>query len=336
MSQSATPVDPMLPRNDGRPVLCQPLACITIAGSDPLASRRFFEGALDLNSTAVQLTGPAAARLAAHWGMQPAESLEIMLFSRPEIAAASLLRVVTVPASLPASRPVLDCRYDGALGVGFPVRDLQRRHAIVEAYGFAATAGVTKMPFPRADGSTYEIGETHWVAPDEVMVLGVDRAHLQPVGPIDPALDIGGPSYSSALVSDAGAAAAFLDGVLGLELRREFTFESEGPRSGMRLPAGTRVRFQQWFAPGACTGYLVIMQLEQNGRRAPQSLGLQSRGIGLWSFPTARFDEVHARALTRGVRLLRAPAEIESPGFGRVRSMVLATPDDFPVEVFQC
>lgn len=192
------------------------------------------------------------------------------------------------------------------------------------------------MPFPRADGSTYEIGETHWVAPDEVMVLGVDRAHLQPVGPIDPALDIGGPSYSSALVSDAGAAAAFLDGVLGLELRREFTFESEGPRSGMRLPAGTRVRFQQWFAPGACTGYLVIMQLEQNGRRAPQSLGLQSRGIGLWSFPTARFDEVHARALTRGVRLLRAPAEIESPGFGRVRSMVLATPDDFPVEVFQC
>jgi hypothetical protein len=104
----------------------------------------------------------------------------------------------------------------------------------------------------------------------------------------------------------------------------------------MRLPVGTRVRFQQWFAPGAHTGYLVIMQLERNRRPAPQPPGLRSRGIGLWSFPTARFDEVQARATRRGVCLLREPVELESPGFGQIRTMVLATPDGFPVEVFQC
>lgn len=97
--------------------------------------------------------------------------------------------------------------------------------------------------------------------PDDVMVLGVDRAELQPVGPIDAAIDIGGPAYPSTLISDTRRFAAFFGEVLGFELRREFTFQSEGPSGGMRLPAGTDVHFQQGFAPG--------------------------RGIAMWSFPTA-------------------------------------------------
>ena len=336
MASPGVPADPMLPRDDGRSVVCQPLACITVSGSDALAARRFYQGALGLAATAVQIEAHAAAGLRAHWGVPDSEPLQMLLFSRPGIAEAILLRVLIVPATAASARPGLDCRYDGALGFGFPIHGLHRRHAIVEAMGFTATAGVTTMPFPRADGSTYDIGETHWVAPDDVMVLGVDRAHLQPVGPIDPALDIGGPSYSSALVSDAAQAAEFFGDVLGLEMRREFTFESEGPSGGMRLPGGTRVHFQQWFAPGARTGYLVVMQLKENGLRAPHGLGLQNRGIGLWSFPTAKLDEVRERALRCGTRILREPAVIDSPGFGRVRSMILATPDGFPIEVFQC
>lgn len=339
---TVAPTDPMLPRNDGRPIVCQPLAAITVAASDALATRRFYQGALGLTPTCVRLAGRAASDLRRHWGLSAAESLETWVFTRPEIPEALVLRVVLIPAASYSSRPDLDSRYDGALGFGFPVRDLYRRHAIVESMGFTATAGVTTMPFPRADGTTYDIGETHWVAPDDVMVLGVDRAHLQPVGPIDPALDIGGPSYSSALVSDVARAGEFFDGVLGLELRREFTFESEGPQGGMRLPQGTRVHFQQWFAPGSRTGYLVVMQLKENALRAPYGLGLQNRGIGLWSFPTADLAAVYERALRYGKSVpgtkavLREPASIEAPGFGRVQSMVLATPDGFPVEVFQC
>ncbi len=334
MSTATVPADPMLPRDDGRPVICRPLAGITVAAADAIATRRFYQGALGLAATSVQIAAPDAAALRAHWGLPGSEPLQVLLFSRPGIAEAILLRMVIVPASAASARPGLDCRHDGALGFGFPIHGLHRRHAIVEAMGFTATAGVTTMPFPRADGSTYDIGETHWVAPDDVMVLGVDRAHLQPVGPIDPALDIGGPSYSSALVSDAARAAEFFGEVLGLEMRREFTFESEGPTGGMRLPAGTHVHFQQWFAPGSRTGYLVIMQLKENALRAPHGLGLRNRGIGLWSFPTTRFDEVLARAARHGTDVLRKPATIASPGFGRVRSMMLATPDGFPVEVF--
>lgn len=335
MVAASAPADPMMPRDDGRPVVCGPLAGVAIAAADLVASRRFYGGALDLSSQPVPLTASTRALLE-HWGVSEEPTTAVLALTRPGIHEAIRLQVILSTNDRPTSRPQLDCRYDGPLGIGVPVHGLARRHAIVEAYGFKANAGVTTMTFPRADGSTYDIGETHWVAPDDVMVPGVDRAHLQPVGPIDPALDIGGPSYASAIVSDVASMATFLDRVLGYEMRREFTFESEGPEGGMRLPKGTRVRFQQWFAPGSRTGYLVIMQLLEHGLRAPHALGLKNRGIGLWSFPTRDLQEVLDRARRQQTTILRAPVDVDIPGVGAARSMLLATPDGFPVEVFQC
>lgn len=332
---AAVPVDPMMPREDGRPVVCGPLSGVTIASADLNATRRFYGGALELRFEPIALS-PAVRQLAQHWGATPATEFEMLEFTRPGIPEAIRVRVIGLSKDRPTSRPALDCRYDGPLGIGVPVHGLARRHAIVEGYGFKANAGVTTMTFPRADGSMYDIGETHWVAPDDVMVPGVDRAHLQPVGPVDPALYIGGPSYASALVSDVAVHGVFLDAVLGYELRREFTFESEGPDGGMRLPKVTRVRFQQWFAPGTRTCYLVIMQLLEHGLRAREGLGLKNRGIGLWSFPTRVLDEVLDRAHRHGAPILRAPTDLDVPGVGPVRSMILATPDGFPIEVFQC
>lgn len=335
MTQPAAPLDPMTPRQDGRPVLCEPLCGITLASDDLAQCRRFYGDALDLRADTVRWSGEAAQQLARHWGIASRDDLDVLLLSRPGLPEAIQLRIVGV-AERPTSRPGLDCRFDGPLGLGVPVRGLAARHAIVEAHGFRANAGVTTMTFPRADGTTYDIGETHWVAPDDVMVPGVDRAHLQPVGPIDPALAIGGPSYSSALVSDADRHGEFLDGVLGYELRREFTFESEGPQGGMKLAKGIRIRFQQWFAPGSRTGYLVIMQLLSGSLRAPNGLGLKNCGIGLWSFPTSKFEEVEDRVMRHGTTVLSSPIELDLPGVGRRRSMVIATPDGFPVEIFRC
>jgi catechol 2,3-dioxygenase-like lactoylglutathione lyase family enzyme len=333
-----TPIDPMQPKAVSHPVRCQGLAAVTLASADLLATRRFYQGALGMIADCAVVTDQAALDLRAHWGLGGSGPVELMTFTRPGLAGALRLRVVHVEASVPVARPGLDCRYDGALGVGFPVRGLARRHQIVEAMGFSSTAGVTYMPFPRPDGTMYNIGETHWIAPDEVMVLGVDRADMQPVGPIDSALDLGGPSYSSMLVSDAARAAEFFDGVLGLELRREFTFESEGPSGGMGLPAGTHVHFQQWFSPGTTTGYLVIMQLKQNALRAPAPLGLQRRGLGLWTFTSQKLDEIALRAEQAGSavsRIVSAPRPLTLPGEGALTAMVLTTPDGFPIEILQ-
>jgi catechol 2,3-dioxygenase-like lactoylglutathione lyase family enzyme len=331
----SAPADPMLPRDDGRAVLVEPLAAVTLTTGNLAAARRFYQGALGMSPEFHRVEGEAATRLAAHWGLPAQAAYEYVRLFRPGLEGALQLRLVAVDSALPTKRPALDSRFDGPLGVGYPVRDLKARNIVVEALGFGSTAGLTLMAFPRADGSTYDIGEVHWVAPDDVMVLGVDRAHLQPVGPIDAAIDIGGPAYSSTLISDAARFAPFFGEVLGFELRREFTFQSEGPSGGMRLPAGTQVHFQQWFAPGSRSGYLVVMQLLQNALRPPAPLAAPGRGIALWSFPTLDLEATLLRARAHGTAVLQDAAWIETPGVGSVRSAVLATPDGFPVEIYQ-
>lgn len=326
--------DPMQPGASERPLICGPLSAVTVASSSPERMRRLLQGALNLTPRVERMEGAAAVALANHWGIAPTGELEVTVYTRPEVDEAVMLRVLRVPPTTPVSRPHLDCRYTGALGFGFAITGLRARHAIVEQSGFSATAGVTVMAFPRADGSTYEVGETHWIAPDDFMVLGVDRSDMQPIGPVDTALGIGGPNYSSVLVSDAGRTGAFLDEVLGLELRREFTFEAEGPQGGMGLPAGTRVHFQQWFAPAARSGYLVVMQLLEHAQPPPQPLGLRARGIGMWSFTTPDTDLVLERARRHGAAVRREPARLLLPGSGEVRAMMLASPDGFPIEIF--
>jgi catechol 2,3-dioxygenase-like lactoylglutathione lyase family enzyme len=210
----------MTPRQDGRPVLCEPLAGITLASDDLAQCRRFYGDALDLRADTVRWSGEAAQQLARHWGIASRDDLDVLLLSRPGLPEAIQLRIVGV-AERPTSRPGLDCRFDG-------------------------------------------------------------------------------------------------------------------PQGGMKLAKGIRIRFQQWFAPGSRTGYLVIMQLLSGSLRAPNGLGLKNCGIGLWSFPTSKFEEVEDRVMRHGTTVLSSPIELDLPGAGRRRSMVIATPDGFPVEIFRC
>jgi catechol 2,3-dioxygenase-like lactoylglutathione lyase family enzyme len=267
--------------------------------------------------------------------MAETPTLEMVTFSRPNMPEAAIVRVIVAPGATPPARPDYNAEIVGPLGMGVPVRDLNRWDGIVTRYGFRSQVGVTSMAFPRADQTTYVVGETHYLAPDDILVLGVDRAEMRPVGPIDPALDIGGPAYVSAVISDAAKLAPFFREVLGYEMRRQTTFESRGPQGGMRLPAGTQVLFQQWYAPGARTGYLVIMDLLNAGRSPSAPLGPRSRGVAMWSFETRSLAAIERRIAASGTRVLSAPARIDSPGIGPVRSVIVETPDGFPVEVYQ-
>ena len=281
------------------------------------------------------MTGSEAAALVAHWGLPPLDRLQIVTFSRPDLAGGASVRVIAVPSSTPSSRPAYGAAYPGGLGIGFPVSGLAARETIVEAYGFRSAAGVMAMQFPRGDGSLYKVEEGIYEGPDDVLLLGVDRHELRAIGAVDPALGIGGPAYSSMIVGDADGIVPLLQDVLGYERRREFVFESRGPAGGLQVPPGTKFRFQQWFAPGAATGYLVVMDPQDAFRPAPAPLGPASRGISMWTFEVPDADAALARAARAGVTILRRPATIPLPEGGRVRSLVLATPDGFPVELIE-
>jgi catechol 2,3-dioxygenase-like lactoylglutathione lyase family enzyme len=327
------PGDPMEAQSDPRKAIASPLKIITITTGDLEATRRFYQGALGMTPAFHHVTGPAAQKLIAHWRLSPASDLRMITFTRPGLADAIMVRAIQTSATAPTNRPGYLSEYYGALGIGLPVSGIPRRDAIVQSFGFSSVAGPTELAFPRADETTYKVGEIHYEAPDDILVLGVDRGGMRPVGPIDPALDIGGPAYSSSMVSNAEAIAPLFKDVLGLEIRRSFVFMSKGAQSGMRLPAGVEVLFQQWFSPGATTGYLLQMQPLNAGAPAPQGIGPKNRGIAMWSFDVRSLEQIVKRAQHASVPVVSPPAKLDFPGLGPTRSMVLATPDGFLVEV---
>lgn len=332
-AQASESRDPMEPASDPAAAFASPLRVVTVTTGDAVAMRRLLQGAFGLTPAFNEVTGDEAAALVAHWRLPPLRRLEVITFSRPDLPGGATVRVIAVPPATPSSRPGYGAAYPGGLGIGFPVSGLPARERIIEAYGFRSAAGVMAMQFPRADGSLYTVEEGIYEGPDDVLLLGVDRHELRAIGPVDPALGIGAPAYSSYITGDADALVPLLEGVLGYECRREFVFESRGAAGGLQVPPGTKFRFQQWFAPGASSGYLVVMDPQDAFEPAPVPLGPASRGLSMWTFEVPDIDAALARAKRAGVPVLRGAATIRLPEGGSVRSLVLATPDGFPIEI---
>lgn len=315
--------------------MVSPLRVITIATADLCETRRFYQDALGMTCVSAPITAAPGKVLARHWGLEHKSTVDTLIFTRPGLAESAAIRAVAIDPDLPPSRPDYDTRYIGALGLGMPMRDIPGQDAMVRALGYTSTVGVTSMAFPREDGTTYDVGEVHYRAPDNLLVLGVDRGHYIPIGPVDADEGIGGPAYSSLITGDRVRLAAFLENVLGFERRRFCDLEAGGPKDGMRLPGGTWVKFEQWFAPAARTGYLVIMELPGIGIPAPNALGLRSRGIAMWTFETNNIDQVLRKVENVDAPVLSRPKDLYLPGLGSVHTFIVATPDGFPIEICQ-
>ena len=336
-SSEAATRDPMIPTSSADDAVTLPLAAVTIATGDAVQARRFFQGAMNMHWQRHVLDDEAAGELSARLGLALESGATVDVLSQPGAPGAAVVRLIEVPDTLPTQRPGFDARLIGPLGFGLPVNGLDTRHAIAASLGFGSTAGVMTMAFPRHDGSTYEVGEYHLMAPDNVLVLGVDRGPMQPIGPIDPALDIGGVAYGSMFVSDLEQNGRFLREVLHYELRRETEFASGGPTGGLPgLERGERIAFQQWFSPGATTGYLVVMaHLDHPDRAQPTRPNTPLRGILAWSFEVHDLDETLARWTAFSGQPAPEVTRLTLPPHGSHRTAMIALPDGTKVEIME-
>ena len=325
--------DPMLPTSSSADAITSPLAAVTVLTHDLSASKAFYEGALAMTASAISLSPEETEGLKQHWALNDLDTIEGFIFSSPGAPGSGIVRVLKAPPGMPSGRPELSSRYSGPLGFGFPDTDMPTRLSEVEGRGFASTVGIKRMNFPRADGSEYTVSEVHFIAPDDTLVLGVDRGGYNQIGPIDANTGIGGVAYSSFMVDSIEDSSRFFREVLGYELRREMAFKS----SGQGMPdtrKGESIAFLQWFAPGATTGYLVMMELLDGGKKAYEPPGMASSGLSMWSFTTDSLDLIrsqwqaysgHAGTVFEG-RL---------PPFGEVRAITITSPSGIAIEVIE-
>jgi catechol 2,3-dioxygenase-like lactoylglutathione lyase family enzyme len=319
-ASSPPPPDPLQPSTAVDPVAASPLRRVTVITDSLPTARRFYVEGLGMRVLQSSALSRAEARR-----MKVPTVAQTVTLARTEIADAATVRLVTVPRGRPMLRPTHNALALGGLAMGMPVAGQAQREAILTAAGFRSAVGVTSMTLPRGDGSKYTVEEIHYQGPDGVLVLGIDRGTMTPVGPVDAASGIGGPAYASLVVEDLPRTEAFLKTVLRYEKRRDAVFSSSGLKGGLGLAEGQRFAFQQWYAPGATTGYLVIMKMLDRPEVSRAMPGFTTRGIAIWTFEAVDLDDVAARAESVGMRIFARP-ENGAP------SLIVVMPDGFLVE----
>jgi len=308
-----------------------PLHTVTYVTSQPETMERALTEGYGLKGTG---WSKPDRDLKTYLGFDADHTVSINIFVKRGVGANVKVRLVHIADKVPEVRPEYLGLYRGGATLSFPMTDLRAHEKRMKAIGLESTIGVKEMDFTSPGGETYTSAEILYKAPDHAFLMGVTRPDIfVPTGPIDPATGIGGPSYSARCLGSAQATMEFFRDIFGFEVRRDVVFEV-GERSALFMPEGTRERFIQCFAPGAQTGYCVLMDHYEATLPSPApGFGPPNRGIVMWSFITSDFDKLHARIDAAGATNLQVAAVRSIPGLTNGRSMIVEDPDGFPIEI---
>ena len=318
--------------------LVGPLNVITYVTSDPEQATKLLTEGLKLKASDwYHPEGETKKAQSSYFGIDDGEDWKACTFYRDDNGANMQVRLIAVGDTNPQIRPAIDGSYVGGLSIGFPLVNTEGHEERLTALGFPSVVGVKSLEFSSPTGEKYVSQEVHFPGPENIYILGVKRPEIfVPVGPLNDEDQIGAPAYSAQCVADCDATMEFYRDILGYEIRRDMSM-SVGNNSGLLLREGSDERFIQAFAPGSSSGYLVFLDHGDDRKIAETNghFGPPNRGVAMWSFPSDNLKEVRARALAGNVKILNDIAEIDSPFIGKQKTIVLADPGGYPLEIYQ-
>lgn len=328
--------DIFVPKDTPENALVQPLNTVTYITADKDGLERAFVQGYSLKSSGWKVPSKLEREACNRYFGFESDNWEYCLFYQVGPGANIQVRAFYTPDQDKVVRHAYEGLIVGGATISFPKTDLYAHEKKMEAIGFKSTIGVKEMEFTDPSGVSYVSAEIIYYAPDNAFLLAVKRPDIFiPVGPSDSETGIGGPAYSARCVGDADGVIEFLKNIMGYEIRRDVIFPI-GERSALLLPEGTNERFIQAFAPGASTGYLVLMDhMKDNKPSNAPTLGPPSRGITMWSFATKNIDEVARRAKDYNVEFVQHISEFQSPFLNSTRTLVMKDPDGFYIEIFE-
>lgn len=331
------PRDPLAPRSTGEHAPIRPLNTVTICTADAGAALRFYRDALGMRAR-----GPLPVRSEERsvrrklWGIPEDLGWEMYLLDRPAVPEAIRIRVLALDRETPLVRNSWNPKQPGGFSLGFPTLDLHTWDREIRARGYDSLNPLAEYQVPRADGTLYGIHETVFKGPDFVHAVGISRRDGMPqLGPVDPHSGRGGPAYSGQVVENSDAVLDFYTRLLGLELRSDREWKSQGTKGALNVPDGSTFRFSIVYAPGASTGHLLFLDF-----REPASLSTAvpprppHRGLVMWSFPVRDAAAMEKSLRAAGANIVAGPVELAAADLGRHRALTVLAPNGFLVELF--
>lgn len=192
---------------------------------------------------------------------------------------------------------------------------------------------------PVAPAHSYEAGGK---AIREVMInlTSGERLTLLQVGPADEAAPLFGEPLATmgAVVPSLPEALAFYRDALGLNVAVSLDQTGEPFTAMLGVPSETRVQMALLTSDGNWTGKYEFLQLTlPQGAQPALDCNREADGmrLGFWmmSVMTPDMDQMQAACRHAGVSVVRGPATIDRPCFGRVKAMVIRAPGG---ELIEC
>ncbi len=338
IGQDAEPKDALAPISRSENALTGSLHTVTISTNSLEESLLFYQ-----DGQGLKVTGPIKSsyitkrRQRKLWGIPRGTKWDLYLLRRNGVPGTVQIRLLVLREQAPAIHRSWSALELGPLSLGFPNLQPARQDERLRQLGFGSLNKMEVYPVPRPDGSTYQISETIFNAPDFVHAVSIHRGDgMSQLGPIDPKSGLGGPAYSAQVIEDSDRVLAFYTDVLGLELRSDRTWTTRNEGSALQVPPGTIFRFSIVYAKGATSGHLLFVDYKNRETIAPNTEPrVPNRGIGMWSFPTRNLEIVLKRAREQNIAIVRKPTHYKSPALGDARAATLLAPNGFLVEIFE-
>lgn len=329
--------DALAPKSKKEDALALPLHTVTIATTSLQQSLLFYRDGMGMSAEGpFALTDIQIEQQRQLWQMPSDLNWQTYRLYRKGVTEAIQIQLLVLDKSMPTIHQSWDSTELGPFSLGFPNTDTIALDKKIRKVGFGALNVLESYPIPRTDGTTYQIDETIFNAPDFVHGVAITRGNGMPqLGPVDDA-GMGGPAYSAQIIENSVEHLKFYTDVLGLEIRSDREFKSAGDKGAMNLANGTVFRFAIVYSKGATTGHMLFVDFRNIKPIKPITQpSLPNIGIGMWTFPVTSIDTVLNNAKKYGSEIVSHPIIVNSPIYGKAKVATLRAPNGFLIEIFE-
>ncbi|MGY8899555.1 MAG: VOC family protein [Paraglaciecola sp.] len=329
--------DALAPKSQVKDALALPLHTVTIATVSLEQSLLFYRDGMGLTVEGpLKIASELKQAQQTLWGMPEDLDWDTYRLYRKGVDNAIQIRLLVLSKPMPSIHDSWDSRELGPFSLGFPNTDTVALDKHIRKVGFGALNTLESYPIPRPDGSSYQIDETIFNAPDFNHGVAITRGNgMAQLGPTDES-GLGGPAYSAQVITDSESQLTFYTQVLGLEIRSDRVFKSAGDKGAMNLPNDTEFRFAIVYSKGATTGHMLFVDFHNIQPIKPKNRpSLPNLGLGMWSFPVRSLQTVLDNAKAYKTEIVSVKKSISDPLIGTVDAATLRAPNGFLIEVFE-
>jgi len=329
--------DALAPKSKVEDALALPLHTATIATVSLQQSLLFYRDGMGLTVEGpIKLSRKTKAKQRQLWQIPADIDWQTYKLYRKGVDKAIQIQLLVLDKATPSIHDSWNSMELGPFSLGFPNADTIALDKKIRKVGFGALNELESYPIPRTDGTTYQIDETIFNAPDFLHGVAITRGGgMAPLGPIDEN-GLGGPAYSAQVIENSEQHLKFYTDVLGLEIRSDREFKSAGDKGAMNLPNGTVFRFAIVYSKGATTGHMLFVDFRNVAPIRPKNKpSLPNLGLGMWTYPVTDINKVLKNAKAYGSEIVSDVLEIDSPMFGKAQVATLRAPNGFLIEVFE-